>query len=111
MEKFYFDILPEIIVATNRTTLGSYDELGMHLVNVVGPEMARLGCECPESGYCFTTEPAGEYKESNFEIEYCEQITRMGSDSDIVKFKKLETVPTAICMKVYGPYSLLRKAY
>ncbi|MDD2602869.1 MAG: MerR family transcriptional regulator [Prevotella sp.] len=111
MEKIYFDALPEIIVASNRTTLNSYDELGRHLVNVVGPEMARLGCVCPEPGYCFTTELADEYKENNFEIEYCEQVKQMGKDSDIVKFKKLEAVPTAICMKVYGPYSILRDSY
>ncbi len=23
---------------------------------VIGPEMARLGCECPEPGYCYTIE-------------------------------------------------------
>ena len=50
MEKIYFDSLPSIIVAYNRTILPNYDALGMHLVTVVAPEMARLGCECPEPG-------------------------------------------------------------
>lgn len=111
MENIYFDSLPEIIVAYNKTTLNSYDELGAHLVNIVAPEMARLGCKCPEPGYCFTFEPAGEYKETDFEIEYCERVTEMGTDSDIVKFKKLPKVQMAICMKVYGAYSLLRESY
>ena len=111
MESIFFDSLPEIIVAYNRTTLKSYDELGTHLVNIVGPEMARLACKCPEPGYCFTTELSGEYKETDFEIEYCERVTEMGTDSDIVKFKKLPEVQTAICKKVYGPYSLLRESY
>ena len=38
-------------------------------------------------------------------------MTEKGKDSDIVKFKKLPEVQTAICMKVYGPYSLLRESY
>lgn len=63
MEKFYLDKLPEIVVAYNRVVLSSYDQLGMHLISVVAPEMARLGCRCTEPGYCFTVETAGEYKE------------------------------------------------
>ena len=41
MEKIYFDSLPSITVAYNRTTLPDYDALGMHLVSVVAPEMAH----------------------------------------------------------------------
>ena len=111
MEKIYFDSLPSIIVAYNRTILPNYDALGMHLVTVVAPEMARLGCECPEPGYCFTVETAKEYRAENFEIEYCEKVTSAKKDSDIVKFKTLPEYPTAICMKVYGPYTKLRESY
>ena len=111
MEKIYFDTLPSITVAYNRTVLSGYDALGMHLVNVVAPEMARLGCECPEPGYCFTVETAREYKAENFEIEYCERVTSAKDDSEIVKFKTLPEYQTAICMKVYGPYSKLRESY
>lgn len=111
MDKIYFDTLPAIIVASNRTILENYDALGMHLYTVVGLEMARLGCECPEPGYCFTIEPAGEYKAANFEIEYCEKVTRMGEDSDLIKFKQLPEVKEAICMKVCGPYGKLRESY
>ena len=73
--------------------------------------MARLGCECPEPGYCFTVETAKEYKAENFEIEYCEKVKSAKKDSDIVKFKTLPEFPTAICMKVYGPYTKLRESY
>lgn len=111
MEKIYSDSLPSITVAYNRTVLPNYDALGMHLVTVVAPEMARLGCECPEPGYCFTTETAGEYKAENFEIEYCEMVKEAKEDSDIVKFKTLPAYPKAMCMKVYGPYSNLRESY
>lgn len=108
MDKIYFDTLPAIIVASNKTTLKNYDALGMHLCTVVGPEMARLGCECPEPGYCFTVETDKEYKAENFEIEYCEKVTKMGH---IIKFKQLPEVKEAICMKAYGPYSKLRESY
>lgn len=111
MEKFYLDKLPEIVVAYNRVVLPSYDQLGMHLVSVVAPEMARLGCRCTEPGYCFTVETAGEYKERDFEIEYCEAVEEAGPDSEIIKFKRLEEVPSAFCMKVYGPYERLKGAY
>ena len=93
------------------TVLPDYDALGMHLVTVVAPEMARLGCECPEPGYCFTVETAKEYRAENFEIEYCEKVSEARQDSDIVKFKTLPEYPTAICMKVYGPYTRLRESY
>ena len=83
----------------------------MYLVTVVAPEMARLGCECPEPGYCFTIEPAGEYREKNFEIEYCETVVAAKKDSDIIRFKELPEVPQAICMKAYGPYERLRGHY
>ena len=111
MEKIYFDSLPSIIVAYNRTVLPSYDALGMHLVNVVAPEMARLGCECPEPGYCFTVETAKEYRAEDFEIEYCEKVSQARQDSDIIKFKTLPEYPTAICMKIFGPYTKLRESY
>lgn len=111
MDKIYFDTLPAMTVACNKTVLENYDALGMHLCTVVGPEMARLGCQCPEPGYCFTVETAGEYKAENFEIEYCEKITEMGQDSELIKFKQLPEVPETICMKVYGPYSKLRESY
>ena len=96
---------------SSRTVLESYDNLGMYLVTVVAPEMARLGCECPEPGYCFTIEPAGEYREKNFEIEYCEKVVAAKKDSDIIRFKELPEVPQAICMKAYGPYERLRGHY
>lgn len=57
MDNIYFDTLPAVTVASNKTTLENYDALGMHLCTVVGPEMARLGCECPEPGYCSTISP------------------------------------------------------
>ena len=69
-----------------RAEIPSYDELGKLCYMTIGPEMARLGCECPEPGYCYTIEHGG-YRKENIDIEYCEQVAAMGKDSDIIKFK------------------------
>ncbi|MGN0190424.1 MAG: MerR family transcriptional regulator, partial [Candidatus Cryptobacteroides sp.] len=73
MEQFYFEALPAITVASYRGKLSSYSELGRLCYETIGPEMARLGCACPEPGYCYTIEH-GEYRPTDIDIEYCEQV-------------------------------------
>lgn len=111
MEKFSIQSLPEIIVASHREVIPNYDALGLLCCNVIGPEMQRLGCKCPPPGYCFTIEHNKEYTPTNIDIEYFEQVEEMGTESDIIKFQKLEAVPTAICMKHYGPYDRFYESY
>ena len=111
MEKFNIQSLPEIIVATHRTTIVDYSALGMLCVNTIGPEMQRLGCKCPLPGYCFTIEHNPEYAPSKIDIEYCEQVEEMGKESDIIKFKHLHAVPKALCMKHVGPYERFYESY
>ena len=104
MEKFSIQSLPEIIVASHREIIPDYSALGMLCVNKIGPEMQRLGCQCPPPGYCFTIEHGNEYSATSIDIEYCEQVEEMGKDSDIIQFKRLPAVPKALCMKHIGPY-------
>ena len=106
MEKIYIDSLPAIIVASHRAEIPSYDDLGRLCYMTIGPEMSRLGCECPEPGYCFTVEH-GDYRQENIDIEYCEKVAAMGKDSGIITFKQIPEVAEAVCMKVYGPYGRL----
>ena len=110
MEQISIQSLPEIIVASHRETISSYNDLGRLCCEVIGPEMARLGCKCPEPGYCFTIEH-NEYRPTNIDIEYCEQVEEMGKDSGIIQFKKIPAVEKAICMKHYGPYERLYQSY
>lgn len=110
MEKLYFESLPAMIVASHRTIIPSYQDLGRLCVEVIGPEMARLGCECPEPGYCYTIEHGG-YKPQDIDIEYCEQVKEKGKDSETVKFKDVPEVPTAVCMKIFGNYDKLYENY
>ena len=111
MEKFSIESLPEIIVATHRTTISGYDALGTLCVETIGPEMQRLGCKCSYPGYCFTIDHNKEYDASNIDIEYCEQVEEMTTESEIVKFKRLEAVPKALCMKHIGPYERFYESF
>lgn len=111
MEKFSIQSLPEIIVASHREVIPNYAALGALCCEKIGPEMQRLGCKCPLPGYCFTIEHNKEYKPTDIDIEYCEQVEEMGKDSAIVQFKKLAAVPKALCMKHVGPYERFYASY
>lgn len=82
MEKVFKKSLPEIIFATHRRKIESFQELFDLCPNVIGPEMVRLGCQCPEPQYCFTVEYNEEY---GVDIEYFEAVAGAGEDSDLVK--------------------------
>ena len=56
------------------------------------------------TGYRFTIEHNKEYTPTDIDIEYCEQVEEMGTDSAIIQFKRLPAVPKALCMKHVGPY-------
>ena len=111
MEKFSIQSLPEIIVASHREVIPNYAALGVLCCETIGPEMQRLGCKCSPSGYCFTIEHNKEYKPTDVDIEYCEQVEEMGKDSAIIKFKKLSAIPKALCMKHVGPYERFYESY
>lgn len=111
MEKFSIQSLPEIIVASHREVISDYSALGMLCVNKIGPEMKRLGCQCPPPGYCFTIEHGKEHCPTDIDIEYCEQVQEMGTDSSIIQFKRMPAVAKALCMKHVGPYERFYESY
>ena len=111
METFSIQSLPEIIVASHREVLPDYAAIGSMCVEIIAPEMQRLGCKCPPPGYCFTVEHDREYKPTDVDIEYCEQVEEMGEDSAIIQFKRLPAVPKALCMKHVGPYERFYESY
>ncbi len=111
MEKFTIQSLPEIIVASHREVIPNYAALGPLCVEKIGPEMLRLGCKCPAPGYCFTIEHNKEYRPTDIDIEYCEQVEEMGVDNAIIRFKHLDAVPKALCMKHYGPYERFHESF
>ena len=111
MEKFSIQSLPEIIVASHREVLPNYAAIGPMCYEKIGPEMQRLGCKCPAPGYCFTMEHDKEYKPTNIDIEYCEQVEEMGTDSSIIQFKRLPALPKVLCMKHVGPYERFYESF
>ena len=111
MERFSIQSLPEIIVASHREVIPNYTALGPLCVEKIGPEMQRLGCKCPPPGYCFTVEYNKEYKPTDIDIEYCEQVEEMGASNDIIQFKRLPAIPKALCMKHIGPYERFYESY
>lgn len=111
MEKMSIQTLPSIIVASHRDVIKNWDALGPLCTDVIGPEMHRLGCRCTMPGYCFTVEHDKEYKSTDIDIEYCEQVEEMGTDSAIIQFKHLPEVSTALCMAHYGPYDRFYESY
>ena len=111
MEKFSIQSLPEIIVASHREVLPDYAAIGPMCINKIAPEMQRLGCKCPPPGYCFTVEHDSEYKPTDVDIEYCEQVEEMGEDSAVIQFKRLSAVPKALCMKHVGPYERFYESF
>ena len=110
MEQISIQSLPEIIVASHREIIPNYDALGALCVNKIGPEMQRLGCKCPPPGCCFTIEHNKEYRSTDLDIEYCEQVEEMGKDSNIIQFKHLPAVEKALCIKHVGGYEYFHKS-
>lgn len=103
----YLDKLPAAIVASHTVMLSHYDELEKQVMDVVGPEMLRLGCVTPQPFYCFSRETGRVSADGKFELEFCDEVMEVGTDSDIIRFKQLPEVPLAVCMKVYGLHSRL----
>ncbi len=98
----YLDKLPSVFVASHTMMLSNYNELEKHVMEVVGPEMLRLGCITPHPIYCFSQETGNVSEDGRFEVEFCDEVLELQDDSEIVQFKQLPEVPLALCMKVYG---------
>lgn len=98
--------LPGGLVASYRKHIKSYAELGPLCCDVIGPEMYRLGCECPEeTAYSFSVDHNKNYTPDDIDIEYCEVVSKYDSDdSKIITFKKLPVVEKALCYSHHGGY-------
>lgn len=51
------------------------------------------------------------YKNSDIDIEYCEQVEQVSQESCIIQFKHLPAVSKALCMNHYGPYDRFYQSY
>lgn len=110
MEKVFEKSLPSRIFATHRRKIESYLELFHLCPNIIGPEMYRLGCECPAPEYCFTVEYNDEYG-VDIDIEYFEAVAERKEDSELIKFKELPEIPVALCINHYGAYEKMPETF
>ena len=111
MEEFSFQSLPEINVASHREVIANYDALGPLCYMKMGPAMMEAGSRCTEPGYCFTIDHNGEYKTEEIDIEYCEQVEELLTDTDFISFKRLPAIPKALCLKHIGPYDRFYESF
>ncbi len=102
--------LPEVVVASMRTIVPSYDTY-FDIVPKMGEYMQSVGAVCREPEYCFTIYHDGEYRESDIDVEICEAVMAPCRESDKVKFKTIAAVPQAACLQHRGPYETLRETY
>jgi DNA-binding transcriptional MerR regulator len=103
--------IPEVIVASMRQVVKSYDEFFNLCPNVMAKEMERLSCVCASPAYCFNIFHDGEYKEKDIDVEICEAVTESKEDTAIIKFKTLPKVTKAVCVFHKGGYGSLGEAY
>ena len=111
MERFSIQPLPSIIVASHRRTIKRYADLTPLCANVIGPEIQRIGCRRTQPVYCFSVDYDKEFKGEDMDIEYCEQVEEMHSDTPLIKFKRLPEEPMAVCMKCSGPYDRMSQNF
>ncbi|OXS25033.1 MAG: MerR family transcriptional regulator [Acetobacterium sp. MES1] len=102
--------LPEVIVASMRTVIPSYDAL-FDVMPPMGAEMERLGCVCAVPEYCFNIYHDGEYRDTDVDVEICEAVTEKKADSEMLTFKVINRVEHAACVLHKGPYEGFPKAY
>lgn len=105
MSKMTVKSIPARIVASHRQVINDYDALGPLCVNVIGPEMMRLGCTCPEPQYCYTIEHDAEHKDTNIDVEYCEAVGEWHADTPLLTFYEAPAIEKALCFSHQGPYS------
>lgn len=111
MKNIIIKSLPKVKVASMRKIIKNYDELFHLCPNIMAKEMERLECVCAVPSYCFNIYHDGEYKDSNIDVEICEAILDLKEDSDILKFKEIDGIESAVCILHKGPYSALRETY
>ena len=102
--------LPEVIVASMRTTIESYDAY-FDVVPRMGDYMRSVGAVCREPEYCFTIYHDGEYREHDIDVEICEAVVEPCEESERVKFRTVAAVATAACAVHRGPYERIGDTY
>jgi DNA-binding transcriptional MerR regulator/predicted transcriptional regulator YdeE len=110
MEKIEICELPEVVVASYRTTIPDYNAL-FKVVPPLGEIMKKQGAVCRVPGYCFNIYHDGEYRERDIDVEICEAVKDFCKDSEGIVYKKIDVVSTAVVIMHKGGYDSLGKSY
>ncbi|MDD4279595.1 MAG: GyrI-like domain-containing protein [Candidatus Sumerlaeales bacterium] len=104
--------LPGGIAFSCRTKIQEYQCVGS-LWQEIGPEIAGAnpGLKCVEPDYCFTIYHDDKRKHGDIDVELCQLVVAEGNPTERVKFKKMDSVPEAVCVKHKGPYETIPEAY
>lgn len=104
--------LPEVIVYSKRLLVPDYDAY-FDCVPAIGRQVleANPGLQLAQPEYSFIIYHDGEYKEKDVDAEYCEAVCTWGTDTDTIRFKKMERIPVAACVYHKGPYRTIGNAY
>ena len=103
--------LPGCTVYSKKLTVPDYDayfEIVPEIGESIEKKYPELKCAVPE--YCFIVYLDGEYKEKDFNIEFCEAVDKAWPDFDDIKFKEIAPV-TAVSVLHKGAYAKLSLAY
>lgn len=101
----------ECIVYYKRLSVANYVEY-FDVIPQIGQEVTKINPElkCAVPEYCFIQYLDEEYKDHNFNIEYCEAVTEYGKETETIKFKKLPSILVVSTLHK-GSYNDLRNAY
>lgn len=103
--------IDEYVIYYGETRLDTYAGL-MNFIPQLGEECSKLNpdIKCLEPDYNFCEYLDGEYKEADIRVRYCQAADKMGRESDLVKFRKLEAVKV-ISILHKGAYDMIGEAY
>ncbi len=102
--------LPEVITASYRTIIPTYDAL-YEVAPAMGEKMKKQGAVCSKPAYCFNIYHDKEHKEQDIDIEICEAVVEAKPDKDGLVYKTINGVKTAACIYHKGAYENLGKSY
>lgn len=103
--------LPECIVYSKKMTIPDYDAY-FQVIPAIGEAVTKANpdLKCTVPAYCFIVYLDGEYREKDFNIEFCEAVDKFGVETDGIVFKKIPS-ETAVSVMHKGPYKNLSQAY
>lgn len=102
--------LPPTKVITYRRIISSYEQLNKYFPYLY-EKILETKAEIKLPEYCFCIYHDGDYRDEDIDVELCQSVVEIKSDTDEVKFKEFPGVKQAACLLHHGPYDNLRSTY